>query len=909
MGIRTFDLPHGKLYVNEGPRIEAIIINDQIIKIMPKKAHFTGNMSSDSLGLYFTSPVIWEAQGKLKAVLDRKKRANICLDVSTTDRLGDNLMLTVVATALKELYGPKVYIGARIMLRFDRLWRPAKNPYIDEVIRDYNPDTWDIKLDLNHIDVKLDRKPEEVGTKARNRTDLYLEQLGLYVIKKTPVYIVTEIEKRRAKEIFRQLGIDSSSRPLIAIASLSFAVSRTYPHMTEVANMLHDEGCDTIVVDAMDDEGNFLYSLEEMAAIIAEADVVVTADSAALHVAGAFDKRIVGIFGSTEGEIICDSYSKAVWVQGKCPRNERPCWWNLTCLPGDTYLAKEAADIPPCMANIDPVEVVSAVKEQLAQKPKVFAAMLTYDLIDWTKRAVASIRSKYDVELFTVDNNSTDGTQAWLAKNGIRYVSKRCCVAAAQNIGVAEFLKSGAKYFLLLNNDIVLRHDTIDKLVETMENDPKVSALTAQEVMGIPPWTIDSFPVKPGALVDIVDIPHSAYSCTIFRRDIIEKVGPFDEHFTPRYIEDNDYNIRIRLAKGTFCKASDAAYYHLLGGVLNASEIERRDKDIHWKKNIAYYTEKWNLHPHAPQDLRLLGPEHRKGDLVRALDVLTKKGTQTVVIRRTMGGWGDIIFIMIVARELKRKYGDKVSVYYDVPDQFKDLLRRYKYIDGVGGLPAHSPEIELNLTDVEFRQEWQEVAMHGGIISPRTKIHLDVAGLPTDNLKPDFIVRDSERAWAKAEWDRVPGKGKRIVVVPEGSNPMKTWHGMTELMKRLKAAGYQVAVSSSKYSFFQMSALIAESNVVVSPDTGLSNVAGALDIPVVTLFSNRNGKVFEQMFTSMIAVTGKCPLGLQHCDYKVPCAGIEGPYRSKEFSLGEPPCFKALTVETVESIIKEILCS
>jgi ADP-heptose:LPS heptosyltransferase/GT2 family glycosyltransferase len=907
MPLRTFDLPHGKLYVNEGPRIEAICINDQIIKIYPKKAHFVGKMSSDSLGLYFTSPVIWEAQGKLKLVLEKNKCVNVLLDISKTDRLGDNLMLTVVATAFKELYGPKVYIGVKTLERFERIWKG--NPFVDEVVTRENR-VWDIILDLNHIDVKLDRKPEEVGTKARNRTDLYLEQLGLYAIKKTPVYIVTEKEKLRVQQIFQFLkhGL-TPGQPLVAIASLSFAVSRTYPHMDAVVQLLQAEGYDTIVVDEMDDEGNFLYSLEEMAAIIAESDVVVTADSAALHLAGAFDKRIVGIFGSTEGEIICDSYPKAVWVQGKCSHVERPCWWNLTCLPGDTYLAKEAADIPSCMTDIDPVEVVNAVKAQLVLKPKVFATMLTYNLLDWTKRASASIRSRYDTKLFVVDNKSTDGTQDWLEKNNIHYISKRCCVSAAQNIGVAEFLKSNANYFLLLNNDIVLRYDTIDKMVEIMEGDPSISALTAQEVMGIPPWTIDSFPVQSGALINIVDIPHSAYSCTMFRRDTIEKVGPFDEHFTPRYIEDNDYNIRIRLAQGTFKKTPTALYYHLLGGVLNTIELERRDKDIHWNKNIAYYIEKWGFHPHSPQDLKLLGVEHRKGNTVRSVEQqIRDDGKSTVIVRRGMGGWGDIIFISVVAREFKRKYGDKVSVFYDVPEQFKSLIRRYKYIDGVAASATHSPEIELNLTDVEFRQEWQEVALHGEIKSPRTKIHLDIAGLPVDNLQPDFIVKASERAWAEIEWKKTSGNGKRIVIVPDGSNPMKAWHGMALLTSSLIMADYKVVVSSRKYSFFQMSALISLAHVVVSPDTGLSNVAGALNIPVITLFSNRNGHIFEQMFPSMVAVTGKCPFGLHRCDYKVPCANTEGPYRPKEFDLGEPPCFQTLTVKDIEIIIEEILC-
>ena len=99
---------------------------------------------------------------------------------------------------------------------------------------------------------------------------------------------------------------------------------------------------------------------------------------------------------------------------------------------------------------------------------------------------------------------------------------------------------------------------------------------------------------------------------------------------------------------------------------------------------------------------------------------------------------------------------------------------------------------------------------------------------------------------------------------------------------------------------------MSTAKLVVSPDSGISNLAGALNIPVVTIFSNRNGKNFEKMFDSMIPIQGDCPHREEnYCDFFCPCFG-EGPHRAKE-NIRVPDCLKRLEMEEVYKKVEEIL--
>jgi hypothetical protein len=383
---------------------------------------------------------------------------------------------------------------------------------------------------------------------------------------------------------------------------------------------------------------------------------------------------------------------------------------------------------------------------------------------------------------------------------------------------------------------------------------------------------------------------------------MIDKVGLNDLNFHPRYIEDNDYTLRIRLEGGTFWRSHSSVYYHVLGAVVKTDPTQKQISNITWDKNINYYIEKWGFHPHEPQNFKRLGLEwFEKVHGKSVLEDIRDRDLTSVVIKRNMGGWGDHIFATVIARELK-KVLPNIVVKYAFASPYAQVLQRNPNIDVLLSL---CPQADYDVTDVEFRYELQEMQKYGEIRTPRTLIYLKVFGLPTANIKPDYFVSPEEKAWASQVWG---DRKKRVAVVPDGSNNTKKWPHMDEFISVGRLNDWRPELLDKKYTFRQAAALIDQADIVISPDTGLSNVAGALGKRTLCIFGNRSGKPFEQMFGPPFqAVHEPCKYaGENGCDYFFNCIG-PGSIRQRERNVSVLDCMKDLSAEKVYLKVKEIL--
>lgn len=882
----------------------------QAVIIEPNTPRWNELMGRFKLSEFFLSPELWSAAQSIRELREElfKDKDKIRIVVKrTVEGFGDVIMMTVIPKAFKEAFGNDVDVDVFVDPSFVQLLEG--NPYIDKIlIQEFDEKKYDLVLNANSIDFKTETKENEIEQKCRrNRTNLYLQQLGLWLIDRTPVYVVSEKEKKWARDF-----LGGMSRPIIAVQMEASVISKTYPHMQKVVEDLIGSRYGVIVLDERHPDGKYMYTLRQMAALINESDIVVAPDSLALHLAGALKKRGVGIFGYTDGEIITQDYEKIHPFQAVCPYKKAPCWWTIDCLEGDSTREKEIAGHCHCLEQLEHNWILAAIEAQRGwwSEPPVFLTMLTYNLLNMTKKAIASIKSKHNYKLMVVDNESTDGTQEWLKEQGISFVSKKSSVSEAQNIAMTEFLTGDGKYFIFLNNDIVLRMDYIDELIAAQKR-TGAWGLVGSITRSVPAWAIDDIKITDKWDKECIDIPAGSYSATLLTRKCIEKVGFFDEQYTPRYIEDNDYTLRIRLSGGSFFLTNYAQFFHVLGATVKSHPEEMKRYGERWDKNIAKFKTKFGIHPHEAQDLKKLGLEWYSVIYSKMpIDVMDEAASRAerfgVLVQRNMGGFGDIIFTTIVAKALKERYGSKIQVDYAVPKKFERVLVGNPNINKIHEFGHQNGvyRFVVELTDLEYRVELNEIQKYGEVRTPRTQIYLDVLGIKDcSTIKPDYFVLSDEMKWAKDWW----GEGSpKVVVIQKGSNLLKVWPGMNDLVSRLK--GRVVFLDKLGVDFRKAGALVATADYVVSPDTGISNLAGALDIPVITIFGNRNGKVFEQMYDSMISVQGNCPYSYQYkdyCDFKTPCFG-DAPHRQKE-NIDVPECLKRLKVEEVYKEVREIL--
>lgn len=101
------------------------------------------------------------------------------------------------------------------------------------------------------------------------------------------------------------------------------------------------------------------------------------------------------------------------------------------------------------------------------------------------------------------------------------------------------------------------------------------------------------------------------YSVLAISKEVIERVGWFDENFAPAYFEDNDYDYRCRLA-GVEVVALPCAYVHQISSTIKSSPSYKLQNDLGtYPANKSYYTEKWGG---LPMDEKFQTPFNNGGD-------------------------------------------------------------------------------------------------------------------------------------------------------------------------------------------------------------------------------------------------------------------------------------------------------
>ncbi len=180
-----------------------------------------------------------------------------------------------------------------------------------------------VKYDLT-VDLFCPAYKHEVDTDGGcylERTFLWCEAAGVETT--TPVYGITEEELEWSSIWKDETGHDPDK--MIAIQPFSTAITRGYhnPHWHEVINALIEEGFFVTLLDCCTGRfRDFPASRKEVSrpwsqlgAILYAQSVILAPDSGIFHFAGALSKPVLGLFGSTSGELISSIYPTAEYLQ------------------------------------------------------------------------------------------------------------------------------------------------------------------------------------------------------------------------------------------------------------------------------------------------------------------------------------------------------------------------------------------------------------------------------------------------------------------------------------------------------------------------------------------------------------------------------------------------------------------
>jgi len=217
--------------------------------------------------------------------------------------------------------------------------------------------------------------------------------------------------------------------------------------------------------------------------------------------------------------------------------------------------------------------------------------MLTRNNLHLTRKAVKTILAQDlegGVDLFIIDNGSTDGTIPWLfTQRDLHWVCPSpplSGVAESWNRGLAMFFGMGADYVLVVNNDIELRPDTYRHLIN--DGGGFVTAVGSDDPEKIKALNEPDASKKR---------PHPDFSCYLIRREVWEKVGPFDEKFLIAYAEDSDFHCRLH-ASGITAIALELPFLHYGAQTIkNADTADQIRIKTQAEKNREYFKQKYGF--------------------------------------------------------------------------------------------------------------------------------------------------------------------------------------------------------------------------------------------------------------------------------------------------------------------------
>jgi len=189
-------------------------------------------------------------------------------------------------------------------------------------------------------------------------------------------------------------------------------------------------------------------------------------------------------------------------------------------------------------------------------------------IVNWNGREILrkclnSIRENTtypNYKVVVVDNGSTDGSVEMIKKE-FPYVK---LIQNKENLGVAKATNQGIKkiesdYYFLLNNDTEVTRKWLNEFIAISESDSKIGIVGCKLVspdgrvqhVGQISFRVDIrgrrisnyLQKKTNELREVDSVTGAAF---LIKREVIDKIGLFDEGFSPFYYEETDFCVRAR---------------------------------------------------------------------------------------------------------------------------------------------------------------------------------------------------------------------------------------------------------------------------------------------------------------------------------------------------------------------------
>ena len=231
-------------------------------------------------------------------------------------------------------------------------------------------------------------------------------------------------------------------------------------------------------------------------------------------------------------------------------------------------------------------------------KPQVTSIiMLCLNQLEYTKKCLKSILKYTSVpyELVLVDNGSTDGTVPFLEDYANKHDNCKIILnnenrgfAGGNNQGIAA---AEGDYILLLNNDVIVTQDWLERLISHIESDENIGMASPVSNSVSGPQQVEQ--VSYGQNMNKMQNFARNYSksnvgrtqeilrlvgfCLLIKRQVLDIIGGLDETYGNGNYEDDDLCLRSRIAGFRNIIAHDVFIHHYGSMTFKGNKIDYTD--------------------------------------------------------------------------------------------------------------------------------------------------------------------------------------------------------------------------------------------------------------------------------------------------------------------------------------------
>jgi len=205
----------------------------------------------------------------------------------------------------------------------------------------------------------------------------------------------------------------------------------------------------------------------------------------------------------------------------------------------------------------------------LNNQPRVCIIILNYNGFEDTVECINSLKdlTYQNIDIVLVDNCSTDGSVQMLesACPDIKVIrtERNLGYAGGNNAGIKYALENSAEYICLLNNDVVVEKDFLERVIEKIEVDGKIGIAGPKVCEYYDRDTIQSTGSaiklytgrvprlnsgkKSSDLTEDLYVDYIGGACLIIKREVIESIGFIPEEYF-LFFEETEWCLRAKKA-------------------------------------------------------------------------------------------------------------------------------------------------------------------------------------------------------------------------------------------------------------------------------------------------------------------------------------------------------------------------